>query len=1751
MGVVMSKKGPKDKDKKEKAPRDFVAEAKAFAQQQNNEVLGDLKKKVLEQGLIDLKALLEVFELILKKEDFKNLIAESLKGKDLNKLSFDELQECSKALQDNIKSSKLLNKKFRIQSSNILRDGIDSNIIKYNNIKRMSESYLDSGDYSQLAAKIEKEKPKGLKKLLFKISTSSKEKFEKKQKEAQEKVAESNFDIFKKQALDAALKMAGPMLFIQKSEEQIRHLKNIKHTPSKRHEEKKAKSEQSSKASVAMGAAKQFVSTVTKNMVAEYFERETQLDNKKEDNKNLNEHVKATVDYAVRAQSFDIMTDFIKQSYQIYQYGKELNGKAGVDLEVHGFGRLENPDFKIFAMKMLDNLGFNIEDKDCMANLVAMPPQELAILRNRFAQKKDDVTLDKFAQAKDLFFKECEKAKEKAKDKDSPAEYAGLIIFSEQALQQTESFQRMGNMTNILPNLDHLLNYNADVTYGAGAQAKYTLREMAKTNLVNIVSSAMGSVDTMREEANEVASADLEKLQDAHKRVIASKNASSDKAKDEAKKKWGSAASDAKKANATKSELKKPNKSIDQVMLEQFQESWRKQAVQLMTLMDKGGGKALYQQMSQVLEKELKDLKDNRASDEVINAAEKRLQVYKDIFNPENQNKKGLKDVLKGLSHNDLKGLSQTINTGLNKLTSMDALNTKSIDDQQLLLLMQKSFASLGTSLMLPETVFAIYDEAIRLDRHRLHSEDPNFITTWVAERGAQIVSNYLNESFEAPGVALKYLIDQKEKGKYNLAPRALEPPKAAPELHTQVKANFSQGAQQPVSAKPTQTWLQWGASIVGIELEPIKQQKNIAIATATKLMKLRGDTTVSNVDYEQAKKLLGESDKIIKELEKKRDAAEGVYVDARKQFEKDLPDAKNKAKEKASATSLVMQFLASSLVDSSKLKKDENLSTFDSIIEELEKDVKTASEAFAPHEAAYKKQGWVDFTKTLEYEGTYNQLIAAQKRLEDANKLKSEMTSAYSSKEAREITIKQSVSETKQNSGGLNAKLVNLYKDLNGNEVNKKVNSIKSQLGDVIWALEQERNKANEIATQNPKGWSFWASQAALDAEKAQKEAQQKYEKALQLQEKLKGKDNIDETLRTEIANELHSFAPKLIFDESQALTESNQEFDTKCTAIAAEMNSLARGLDSEEPYFAGPVFLKEQYKEASLNYSNAIKFQGQLSTLKEDIQTAELLQIVADAAQETAKTQQANPDATAAPSSGLSHALVYNLVSSYFAGGGISSVVVKSLVSAYALKTAGGAAGTLKEVGAVDSELEKRLGRENADKVVGFLGKLESMAAPSTVPLDQSWSGLAMRAGKAGLFAAVPAALMAIPAGPAGMVVAASSAGVQAAAFTVAAELVAPKIVEVGKEAAHYGLQKALGAQATEDFYVKVRFAQDALSKVLTTGTSITISSINDWYNKAAPNKQSINQTIIEEGQKTFRGQTFDAFLSMVNNLHHLSEAMNKSQNGEKNVFAELGLGRLNGKDFEIIKREMIESLGFRQEDFNGPLNPDHVNKLREKFIIPPKTEAEKKADPFVRLKAAVTKEHQDVIKLIKDGELKNSCNYVSLLTAMTSVVENVDTVQKITKVAELYMPDIDSAIGKSPNPKDQGFMQYLKDNAAKEVGGQVARAGVAYAVQNTVMQSTGLASHILKATNAKLAQDYLLKTTDKAHSEHAPVPLAQKHPPVAQVSNPQARHSMLFSDGSHHTAHPAPTTEAKTPTVAPTTPGTAVPQKHSHKI
>src|SRR5690606_2854715 len=102
---------------------------------------------------------------------------------------------------------------------------------------------------------------------------------------------------------------------------------------------------------------------------------------------------------------------------------------------------------------------------------------------------------------------------------------------------------------------------------------------------------------------------------------------------------------------------------------------------------------------------------------------------------------------------------------------------------------------------------------------------------------------------------------------------------------------------------------------------------------------------------------------------------------------------------------------------------------------------------------------------------------------------------------------------------------------------------------------------------------------------------------------------------------------------------------------------------------------------------------------------------------------------------------------------------------------------------------------------------------------------------------------------------------------------------------------------------------------------------------------------------------------------------------------------------------------------------------------------------ADPFVKLKTAVAHEYNNSLALIKDGKLKHSCNYISLISAMNSVVGSVESVQKLTKVTELFMPDVNEAIGSKPNAKDKGLMQYLKENAARELGTQAAKTGVAY--------------------------------------------------------------------------------------------------------
>jgi hypothetical protein len=151
--------------------------------------------------------------------------------------------------------------------------------------------------------------------------------------------------------------------------------------------------------------------------------------------------------------------------------------------------------------------------------------------------------------------------------------------------------------------------------------------------------------------------------------------------------------------------------------------------------------------------------------------------------------------------------------------------------------------------------------------------------------------------------------------------------------------------------------------------------------------------------------------------------------------------------------------------------------------------------------------------------------------------------------------------------------------------------------------------------------------------------------------------------------------------------------------------------------------------------------------------------------------------------------------------------------------------------------------------------------------------------------------------------------------------------------------------------------------------------------------------------------------------------------------------------------------------------PEGQEKLKALRDQFC-----QSEKHG--FVALKDAVTEEQKAIVKAAKnkDKKLDDSCNYVTMISSMNSLVENVHFVQQIQKAAELYMPDLGEKLG--VDEKDKGLYANLMRATTESVGRQLAEKGVAYMIQDSVTQATQITKDVLDSTLANFDQKLAIK-------------------------------------------------------------------------
>lgn len=498
------------------------------------------------------------------------------------------------------------------------------------------------------------------------------------------------------------------------------------------------------------------------------------------DDKDLNTHIKASFDTLLKAQTFDLMTDFIKQLYQIEQTGGNLEALD----QIH-FGRLTQAQCKERMTEILLHLGFEIQPQENVIRKMAlMSLEDLAKIRKVFCESKDPSANEKFARAKDILFKEYVDAMHYQ----NSANYTGLLSQQIRALETIESKQRQANLTDmLLPNIDEIMNYNRAEQKGLVAEAKHQVREIIKKRIPSIVEGVISDVGKRREEAKKLTQQFVNELH-----PFALDNPYSETA-------WIEAA----KSVAQKPSVIVTQKSatLDDIILQQVQNIWKKQAKKVMAIMHQGGGPALYPKILAVLEKELENLKNNQATKERITEAEHKLENLSEFFNIQNK-----KQNLENRTTEELKEICQSLQSALKIMVSDSNFSKENIDNQQYMLLLSQALNNLASHLSLPESVANAYNQLAKTDRANLfeNRNDPNFLTRWVARKLGSYIADYFKTTYEGPIRYLHYYVQQKQNGQYRLA--SSQEPIEVVNVETVIKQPdyIPQLPQQP------QTWSQW-----------------------------------------------------------------------------------------------------------------------------------------------------------------------------------------------------------------------------------------------------------------------------------------------------------------------------------------------------------------------------------------------------------------------------------------------------------------------------------------------------------------------------------------------------------------------------------------------------------------------------------------------------------------------------------------------------------------------------------------------------------------------------------------------------------------------------------------------------------------------------------------------------------------------------------------------------------------------------
>ncbi len=237
-----------------------------------------------------------------------------------------------------------------------------------------------------------------------------------------------------------------------------------------------------------------------------------------------------------------------------------------------------------------------------------------------------------------------------------------------------------------------------------------------------------------------------------------------------------------------------------------------------------------------------------------------------------------------------------------------------------------------------------------------------------------------------------------------------------------------------------------------------------------------------------------------------------------------------------------------------------------------------------------------------------------------------------------------------------------------------------------------------------------------------------------------------------------------------------------------------------------------------------------------------------------------------------------------------------------------------------------------------------------------------------------------------------------------------------------------------------------------------------------------ESLNDALVRGCQEAIRAQTFESALNMAEKLYLMKETMSRFKSNHTNVdfnpYKAMGYG--SEKQIDKFLERISQSLGFESPEAMAYARATgQMDEVKAKFSKVPSNDHERATDPFVTLKDVIIQENVRMTSKIKDQKLKNSHNYIVLISAFNQLVDQIQTVQKETVAFDLLAPNLDEALGLDEEAKsnwERLKLATLEAMKAPMLG--LAKEGLMMQLQATIANTEGLATQMLDGTIERMS-------------------------------------------------------------------------------